>query len=237
MDTGSLQFTQTPVVERVENPGRPPRPGLVSPKNVARRSLSTHQGRAAFIHAITHIEFNAINLALDAMYRFQNLPRGYYFDWVRVAFEEAQHFLMLRERLQQIGHDYGDFDAHSGLWEMAVRTADNFVARMALVPRVLEARGLDVTPGMIHKLQSHGDTETADILKIILDQEVGHVAVGSRWFKYACRQQDLQPEATFRVLLDRYYTGRLRGPFHLEARRKAGFSESELEMLQKIKPL
>ena len=235
--TRGFEFIQTSTIDRVENPGRPPRPELVPPKNVARRSLATPQGRGVFIHAITHIEFNAINLALDAIYRFQNLPREYYLDWACVAFEEAQHFSMLRERLQQTGHDYGDFDAHNGLWEMAVRTADSFVARMALVPRVLEARGLDVTPGMIRKLQSHGDTKTADILKVILDQEVGHVAIGSRWFKYACKQQGLQPETTFRVLLDRYYTGRLQKPFHLEARRKAGFSESELEALQKFRPL
>ena len=141
---------------------------------------------------------------------------------------------MLRERLQQVGYDYGDFDAHNGLWEMAVKTDDNFVARMALVPRVLEARGLDVTPGMIDKLQGNGDMKTADMLKVILDQEIRHVAIGSRWFKYACKQKDLQPETTFRSLLGKYYTGGLQRPFHLEARRKAGFSESELEALCKL---
>ncbi len=234
VDRGDIGFARTPSVNRVESPGRPSRPRLVPPKKLARRGLATSRGKAAFIHAITHIEFNAINLALDAIYRFQDLPRGYYLDWASVAFDEAQHFLMLRERLQQVGYDYGDFDAHNGLWEMAVKTDDNFVARMALVPRVLEARGLDVTPGMIDKLQGNGDMKTADMLKVILDQEIRHVAIGSRWFKYACKQKDLQPETTFRSLLGKYYTGGLQRPFHLEARRKAGFSESELEALCKL---
>lgn len=231
---GELGFVRTSSVHRVEIPGRPASPRLVPPKKLARRGLATPRGRAAFIHAITHIEFNAINLALDAIYRFQDLPRGYYLDWTSVAFDEAQHFLMLRERLLQTGYDYGDFDAHDGLWEMAVRTDGDLVARMALVPRVLEARGLDVTPGMIGKLQGHGDTKTADMLKIILDQEIRHVAIGSRWFKYACKQQNLEPETTFRLLLGKYFTGSLRKPFHLEARRKAGFSESELQALCKL---
>lgn len=230
---GTLDIAPTPDIETVEHPGRPARPRLVAPKDVARRSLTTEQGRAAFIHAITHIEFNAINLALDALYRFQGLPRAYYLDWSRVALEEAQHFLMLQERLQQVGSDYGTFDAHNGLWDMAVKTRDSLVARMALVPRVLEARGLDVTPGMIRKLRAHGDGKTAEILEVILEQEISHVAIGSRWFRYACEEQDLEPEPTFQRLLAQYYTGRVQKPLHLEARRKAGFSESELAALEK----
>ena len=199
-----------------------------------RRSLVTTEGQAALVHAITHIEFNAINLALDAVYRFQGLPEDYYRDWLQVAFEEAQHFSMLRKRLLEFGYEYGDFDAHNGLWEMAVKTKDNIVARMALVPRVLEARGLDVTPGMIAKLQSQGDTATADILKIIFEQEIGHVAIGTRWFNYACEQKGLSPEETFQNLLVEYMDGELRGPFQIEARRQAGFSESELATIQKL---
>ena len=233
MRDGTLEPAPTPGIEVIEQPGRPVRPRLVAPKDVARRSLSTGRGRAALIHAITHIEFNAINLALDALYRFQGLPRAYYLDWSHVAEEEAQHFLMLRERLRQVGSDYGAFDAHDGLWTMAVKTRDSLVARMALVPRVLEARGLDVTPGMIRKLRAHGDGETADILEVILEQEIGHVAVGSRWFRYACEAQDLEPEPTFQRLLAQYYTGRVQKPLHREARRKAGFSESELAALEK----
>ncbi len=233
MRDGTLEIAPTPGIEVIEQPGRPVRPRLVAPRELARRSLSTERGRAALIHAITHIEFNAINLALDALYRFQGLPRAYYLDWSRVAEEEAQHFSMLRARLQQVGFDYGAFDAHDGLWTMAVRTRDSLVARMALVPRVLEARGLDVTPGMIRKLRAHGDGKTADILEVILEQEIGHVAIGSRWFRYACEAHDLEPEPTFQKLLAQYYTGRVQKPLHLEARRKAGFSESELAALEK----
>ena len=233
MRDGTLEPAPTPDIEVIEQPGRPVRPRLVAPRDLARRSLSTERGRAALIHAITHIEFNAINLALDALYRFQRLPRAYYLDWSRVAEEEAQHFSMLRGRLRQVGSDYGAFDAHDGLWTMAVKTRDSLVARMALVPRVLEARGLDVTPGMIRKLRAHGDGETADILEVILEQEIGHVAIGSRWFRHACKEHDLEPEPTFQRLLTRYYTGRVQKPLHLEARRKAGFSESELAALEK----
>lgn len=140
---------------------------------------------------------------------------------------------MLRERLQQVGFDYGEFDAHDGLWTMAVKTQDSLVARMALVPRVLEARGLDVTPGMIRKLRVHGDERTAQILEVILEQEIGHVAIGSRWFRHACEEHGLETEPTFQMLLTRYYTGRVQKPLHREARRKAGFSETELAALEK----
>lgn len=233
MRDGTLEIAPVPGVEVIGQPGRPARPRLVAPKDLARRSLGTERGRAALIHAITHIEFNAINLALDALYRFQGLPREYYLDWSRVAEEEAQHFLMLRERLQQAGFDYGEFDAHDGLWTMAVKTHDSLVARMALVPRVLEARGLDVTPGMIRKLRAHGDEKTAQILEVILEQEIGHVAIGSRWFRHACEEHDLEPEPTFQMLLTRHYTARVQKPLHREARRKAGFSETELAALEK----
>ena len=234
MDQSALDLTASTAIEQIKVPGRPDKPNLVAPREVPRRSLATAQGRAASIHAITHIEFNAINLALDALYRFQHQPTEYYHDWMQVAFEEAQHFSMLRERLQRLGYDYGDFDAHNGLWEMAVKTAENIVARMALVPRVLEARGLDVTPGMIQRLKNHGDEVTVNILKIIFAQEIGHVAIGSRWFKYACRQQGLLPETVFQSLLHEHFKGGLRGPFQVEARRKAGFSDTELEFMQKL---
>ncbi len=233
-ESGEVDLNKTAIIDKIAIPGRPEKPKLVLPREVPRRSLATQPGRVALVHAITHIEFNAINLALDAMYRFQDQPVEYYHDWLHVAFEEAQHFSMLRERLKQLGSDYGDFSAHDGLWEMAIKTADSVVARMALVPRVLEARGLDVTPGMIVKLQNHGDEITANILKIIFEQEIGHVAIGSHWFNYVCKQQGLQPEETFQALLQEYFTGRLQGPFQIEARRKAGFSEIELEAMQNM---
>lgn len=232
VEGNNLTFNATDSIKTISSPGRPDKPCLVPPRDLPRRSLSKEQGRIALIHAITHIEFNAINLALDAIYRFQNLPNEYYTDWLHVAYEEAQHFLMLRNRLHKLGYDYGSFEAHNGLWEMAVKTSDHVITRMALVPRVLEARGLDVTPGMIKKFQEHGDNATANILKIIFEQEIGHVAIGSRWFKYACKQQNVMPEPTFQNLLRTHFSGQLRGPFELEARRKAGFTATELEVIQ-----
>ena len=221
-------------VSTIVTPGRPDLPKLVPPQQVPKRKLATEEGRIALIHAIAHIEFNAINLALDAMIRFQDMPIEYYQDWMRVAFEEAQHFTMLQKRLQQSGYNYGDFDAHNGLWEMAMKTRDSVIARMALVPRVLEARGLDVTPGMIKRLENFKDFETVEILKIIFEQEIGHVAIGSRWFKYACEQKHLEPEKTFQDLLKEYMSGELRGPFEIDARKKAGFSHAELQALQNV---
>lgn len=216
----------------IGDPGRPERPRLVHPRNVAHRGLGSPQGRAAFIHAIAHIEFNAINLAWDAVYRFRDMPAEYYADWVGVAADEARHFSMLRERLREYGHDYGDFDAHDGLWEMAIKTAGSCRERMALVPRVLEARGLDVTPGMIVRLRDAGDEATAAILEIILREEVAHVAAGSRWFRWCCQHDGVAPEAEFTRLLELHARGAVRGPLNLEARAAAGFSAAELDAMQ-----
>ncbi|HZH43633.1 MAG TPA: ferritin-like domain-containing protein [Lysobacter sp.] len=212
-------------------PGRPPRPRLVPPRDVPKRGLGTREGRAAFVHAIAHIEFNAIDLAWDAVYRFRGMPPAFYADWVAVARDEARHFALLRARLRQLGSDYGDFDAHNGLWEMAEKTAHDGLARMALVPRVLEARGLDVTPGMINKLRALEDHATADILEIILREEVAHVAAGSRWFRWHCERRALDPRETFRRLLGEYARGVLYGPFNTDARLQAGFDAEELAAL------
>lgn len=224
----------TPATEDVEAiivPGRPDKPVLVHPGDVARRKLTTAAGRIALIHAICHIEFNAINLALDACYRFQSLPRDYYLDWIRVALEEAKHFSLLCDRLSELGCEYGAYSAHNGLWEMAVKTQHSLVERMALVPRVLEARGLDVTPGMIERLNAVGDTETVAILEIILRDEIGHVETGSKWFRYACEQENLEPENTFVSLLKKYNITTGKGPLHVDARKKAGFHPLELNAL------
>ncbi|GAA4869613.1 ferritin-like domain-containing protein [Luteimonas vadosa] len=215
-------------------PGRPARPALVHPRELPRRGLGTPVGRAAFVHAIAHIEFNAIDLAWDAVYRFRGMPGDFYADWVAVADDEARHFAMLRARLQDLGHDYGDFDAHNGLWEMAEKTAHDGLARMALVPRVLEARGLDVTPGMIVKLRKLGDEATAGILETILREEVAHVAAGSRWFRWFCARSGDEPEAKFRELLAEYARAVLHGPFNEEARLAAGFGERELAALREL---
>lgn len=215
----------------IGEPGRPSRPRLVSPRKLPRRSLAQPQGYAALIHSLAHIEFNAINLAWDAVYRFRDFPEAYYGDWIGVAAEEAYHFELLRAHLQRLGYDYGDFDAHSGLWDMAVKTADDPLLRMAVIPRGLEARGLDVTPGMIAKVRSHGDDRAAEILEIILRDEIGHVEVGTRWFRYLCNQRGLDPEETFATVVNEYMAGRLKGPFNLSARKLAGFSEPELALL------
>lgn len=221
-----------PAPEPIRMPGRPARPRLVHPRELPRRGFGTREGLAAFIHAVAHIEFNAIDLAWDAVYRFRGMPDAFYADWVSVANDEARHFAMLRERLRQLGCDYGDFDAHNGLWEMAEKTAHDGLARMALVPRVLEARGLDVTPGMIAKLRSLGDAATVGILEIILREEVAHVAAGSRWYRWYCDRAGIEPRSRFRELLREHAGGVLHGPFNIDARLAAGFDEDELRSLQ-----
>lgn len=214
-----------------EIPGRPQRPALVDPRQLARRGLGTEAGRAALVHAVAHIEFNAINLAWDAVARFRDMPADFYRDWAHCADDEARHFSLLVRRLAELGMAYGDLPAHDGLWSMAQRTRHSVLARMALVPRVLEARGLDVTPGMIERLRAVGDQATVAILELILREEVPHVAAGTRWFRWCCAHEGLEPEATFHALLDEYLPGGLRGPFNLEARRAAGFSDAELDAL------
>ncbi len=212
-------------------PGRPVRPALVPPKDVPTRSPFTLEGRAALLHSIAHIEFNAINLALDAVWRFAGLPEDFYRDWLRVAAEESLHFTLLREHLNSLGHDYGDFAAHDGLWTMTARTAHDIVARMALVPRTLEARGLDATPPLQAKLARAGDARAVAILDVILHDEIGHVAIGNRWYRYACERAGLDPVAIYPGLVDRYAAPKLRPPFNDAARRAAGFSEDEIAYL------
>lgn len=222
---------QWPAIPDPSDVGRPERPRLVRPGQVASRGLGSDEGRAAFLHAIAHIEFNAINLAWDAVLRFPGMPERYYADWASCADDEARHHTMLIERLADFGHVYGDFDAHDGLWEMARKTAGSCLERMALVPRVLEARGLDVTPAMIVRLTSIGDSATVAILDVILREEVAHVAAGSRWFRHLCAREGCEPRSTFRELLKKHARDVLRGPFNLEARRAAGFDEDELAAL------
>jgi uncharacterized ferritin-like protein (DUF455 family) len=229
---GLLTLTSCDEAEPIREPGRPDKPVLVAPGDVPKRRMSTHEGLAALIHAITHIEFNAINLAWDAVYRFRNLPQQFYTDWIKVAAEEAYHFQLLRQRLNELSSDYGDFQAHNGLWDMAVRTAFDPLVRMALVPRVLEARGLDVTPGMIERLRQAGDEKTVAVLEIILRDEIGHVAIGSHWFQYLCRQRGLDSAQTFQELIEQYFPAQICGPFHYEARQQAGFSAAELKALE-----
>lgn len=211
-------------------PGRPERPELIDPRAVPHRGLGTPEGRAALVHAVAHIEFNAVNLALDAALRFRGLPPAYYADWLSVAQDEARHFSLLSARLLELGYAYGAFAAHNGLWEAAQKTAHDPLVRMALVPRVLEARGLDVTPGMILRLTEVGDRVTAAHLRVILDEEVRHVAIGTHWFHFLCAQRGVEPSGTFRRLLTEHRV-RLQQPFNLEARSRAGFDRAELDAL------
>ncbi|MBL8279219.1 MAG: ferritin-like domain-containing protein [Pelomonas sp.] len=212
-------------------PGRPARPQLVAHITLKPPSMRTPAGVAALVHAIAHIELNAIDLALDICWRFPGMPEAFYRDWLRIAQEEATHFTLLRNHLLTLGFDYGDFDAHNALWEMAERTRHDLLARIALVPRTLEARGLDASPGVRAKLVGAGDHAAGAILDVILRDEIGHVAAGNRWYRFLCEQRGLDPIATYAELAERHQAPRLRAPFNLDARRAAGFDEVELATL------
>ena len=225
VDTAAVLCAENPV------PGRPVKPELVPPTSLKRRSMNTLAGRAVMIHALAHIEFNAINLALDAIWRFPGMPPRFYTDWLQVAAEEAYHYSLLAGHLQSLGHAYGDFPAHNGLWEIADRTRDDVLARIALIPRTMEARGLDVSPGLRDKLAQAGDSAAAAILEIILRDEIGHVRIGNHWYGWLCAERKLNPLTTYAQLALAYKAPALRGPFNLEARKAAGFTKEELEVL------
>ena len=207
-------------------PGRPEKPELLPPSAVPKRPLKTRRGRIALIHAIAHIELNAIDLALDIIVRFAglNLPRSFFDGWAKVANEEAKHFMLLRNRLRKEGHDYGDLPAHDGLWEAAGETGHDLVARLALVPLVLEARGLDVTPPLIKKLEEAKDFETAEIFRIIYEDEKGHVAVGAKWFRFLCHKYGKDPAFEFGQVVRKHFRGSLKPPFNDRARSANGLT-------------
>lgn len=229
---GTLKRQGGGTPEEILLPGYPLSLKFVRPKDLPRRSLKTLEGRVALLHALAHIEFNAINLAWDAVYRFRNLPSAFYEDWIKIAQEETAHFLLLHEQLQALGYQYGDLPAHQGLWEMAVKTAHDVLIRMALVPRGLEARGLDATPGLIEKVKSMKLHKLVDILSIILRDEIGHVAVGSKWFTFLCQERGVGSTVTFQKLMKEYFKGDLKGPLNRSARLEAGFTEEELTSLE-----
>lgn len=231
---GLLTLAASVPAQPVPVPGRPAKPELLPPHQVKSRSMGSPTGRAVMLHAIAHIEFNAINLALDAVYRFRGLPAGYYAGWLQVAAEEAEHYGLIVGHLNRLGYTYGDFPAHNGLWDMACKTADDVLARMALVPRLFEARGLDVTPPIIKKFESVGDSEAVRILHIILRDEVGHVALGDHWFRQLCTERGLPAEATFLELLKSHEAPRIKPPFNVEARLMAGFTAEEIERLGRL---
>ena len=212
-------------------PGRGERPLLLPHTSIKTGSLATPRGHAALVHSIVHIEKNAIDLALDICWRFAGMPEAFYRDWLQVAFEEAYHFTLLRNHLLTLGFDYGDFPAHDGLWSMAERTQGDILARVALVPRTLEARGLDASPAVKTRLVSIGDHRAGEILDIILRDEIGHVAIGNHWYGWLCAQRGLDPVGTYAELTLKYEAPKLKGPFNLAARRAAGFSDVELAAL------
>jgi uncharacterized ferritin-like protein (DUF455 family) len=216
--------------------GVPPRPEIVPGNRVPRRSPATPEGRAALLHAVAHIEYAAIDLALDHAFRFRGLSPAYYADWLHVAADEARHFQLLRGYLQTLGHDYGDFPAHDSLWQMGERTAHDRLVRMALVPRLMEARGLDATPPIREKLLQVGDREAVRILDIILQDEITHVAIGDKWFRHFCAIEDIEPETRYRELIVRHSAPWPQLPMNETARRKAGFSDAELEHLAQKRP-
>jgi uncharacterized ferritin-like protein (DUF455 family) len=215
-------------------PGRAARPVLVPHTQLKAKSMATLEGRAMLVHAIAHIELNAIDLALDVVWRFAGMPEAFYTDWVRIAQEEAQHFTLLREHLVGMGFDYGDFPAHNTLWDMAERTQGDLLARIGIVPRTMEARGLDATPGVKNKLVSVGDHRAGEILDLILAEEIGHVAAGNRWYRHLCAQRGLEPVRTYAQLMAQYDAPKLRPPFNMAARRLAGFEEAELTALHEV---
>lgn len=212
--------------------GYPPRPELVAPDKVPRRNPGTPEGLAALFHSVVHIEWSAIDLALDHAYRFRGLPDDYYGDWIGVAAEEAGHFKLLRDHLRGFGHDYGDFLAHDSLWQMNLRTAHDVLVRMALVPRLMEARGLDATPPIRQKLARIGDQRGVEILEVIERDEIRHVALGDKWFRALCAERQVEPEATYRTLMEEFRAPRPIQPMNEKARRAAGFSEAELRALK-----
>jgi len=212
-------------------PGRPERPELVPPLTVPKRAMHTVEGRNSLLHSLAHIEFNAMNLALDAIWRFVGMPAQYYLDWLTVAKEEAYHFSLIEAHLRSLGLAYGDFPAHNSLWEMVERTSDAVIARMALVPRTMEARGLDAVPAIRDRFKQIKDDKVVEILEIILRDEVGHVLIGNQWFNFLCAKDNLSPIKAYQDLARQYRAPVLRGPFNLEARKMAGFTVEELSLL------
>lgn len=211
-----------------DRPARPARPELLSPRDMPRRKINGGAGRKAQLHALAHIELNAIDLAFDIVGRFIDapLPQEFLDDWIKVGADEARHFLMLADRLADFDMCYGDLPAHDGLWQAAFDTRHDLLARLAVVPLVLEARGLDVTPSMVTKFEAAGDAQSALMLTIIYEDEKTHVGAGSKWFTALCAQQNIDAQQCFHDKVDTYFAGQLKPPFNVEARNEAGLPES-----------
>lgn len=219
-----------------ERPGRPEKPELVRPGHTEKRSLHTVPGRIAMLHALAHIELNAVDLALDIVARFASepVPHSFFDGWMQVAFEEAKHFNLVCDRLRALGADYGDLPAHDGLWQAAHSTRNDLTARLAVVPLILEARGLDVTPSLQDKMRETGDLESAEVLRIIYEDEKGHVAIGAKWFRFLCARERKDPAKTFQALVRANFRGSLKAPFNDIARAEAGLTPSFYRALASI---
>ena len=226
-----LSWKDGDLVEQLNEPGRLAKPDIVMPREIGKRKLNKEEGRAALIHALAHIELTAVNLAWDSVYRYRDMPKDYYQDWVVCAQEEAEHFTLLRDRLREMGYDYGSFPVHNELWKMAITTADDLMDRMGIVHRVFEARALDVIPATLKKFQDNNDSNMVKVLTQICNEVVGHVSSGTRWFHYRCQQAQLDPDSTFFSLIEKYMKQPLNGPFNREARLACGFSQNELDYL------
>ena len=232
-ENGQLNFTSEEAVMSITQVRFPEKPILLPPRDMPKRKLGSREGVAAFFHAIAHVEFVAIYLAWDIIYRFRGLPDQFYKDWLKVADEEAQHFELIRTHLHTMDVNYGNLPAHNGLWDHAIDTADDLLARLAMVPRCMDARGLDVTPAIIEKFKHQSDHASVNLLSRILKDEVGHVKRGSFWYKFICEQRGLEPEAQYQNLIKKYYLGgKPKGPFNREMRIIAGFSHAELDWLE-----
>ncbi len=231
---GDINIVPCSIDVELIKPGRPEKPVLITPKDVPRRNIQTNEGRSAMVHSFAHIEFNAINLVWDLICRFQDMPDEFYIDWTRVAAEETKHFKLLRENLNGMGYDYGDFPAHDGLWTIAKQTEHDLLLRLAVVPRMMEARGLDVTPNLIERFRQIKDDKTVSILELILEEEIGHVLVGTKWYRYMCAQLDMEPEDKFKQIINDFFPSAKTKKINSKARLKAGFSQAELDYLAAI---
>lgn len=229
--SGSVEYTVSNL--EVENvmPGRPDKPELIKPQDVARRNMHTEEGRAAMVHSFAHIEFNAINLAWDLICRFQDMPKEFYLDWAQVAGEETKHFKLLRDYLNRKGYDYGSFPAHDGLWTIAEQTKHDVLLRLAVVPRIMEARGLDVTPDLIERFRQAKDDEMVAILELILEEEIGHVMFGTKWYRFICHRMEKDPEENFRKIMNDFLPSSKTKKINKNARLQAGFSQTEIDYL------
>ena len=230
--SGQLSYKSTDPVFNISKTKFPEQPILLPPKEMPKRKFNTQTGKVAFFHALAHIEFIAIYLAWDILYRFRKLPEQFYQDWLKVADEEAQHFQLIRAHLLEMGADYGDLPAHRGLWDHAEDTAEDVLARLAIVPRCMEARGLDVTPQMINKFEQQQDEKSVQLLTRILNDEIGHVEIGSYWFKVLCKEKGLNPDSHYKKMIKQFYVGKPKGPFNRELRIIAGFSNTEIDWLE-----